>query len=148
MTTKSTIIKPLDEDKIEESVRGYTAGMVRRTEHLDDGYVIHTGRYPPHQVSYESLYGYPLVVVHQGTIVGVSRKQLTWVHRDHRGHGLGVELFIELVRQHGPVVITTVRGTPGIAYRGSRRRVTTPGSIMSERAYNVMVERGLLEAVT
>jgi GNAT superfamily N-acetyltransferase len=101
----------------------------------------HAGNPGTHRLS-TMAHGEELIVaVREGGVVGFVRRDLLWVHPDHRGNGLGPEMAAEMLVQMGCEAWTTEQwqnwlDTPAFTTDGARNR---------GRMYDVLVRRGVVE---
>ncbi len=104
-------------------------------------YTLHRAWYQPGQSFHlmeERLHGPLFVAVYgeKGRVVAFSRTGLTWVNRYHRKRGLGSELHARVLAHIGPEKYYVGQPEP---------RFTPGGTKVVKRAYELLLERGLVE---
>lgn len=101
-------------------------------------YRICKGLYSQHPLAHQrdlKKFGLLFVVVFEGRIVAFIRRELAWVHPDHRGKGLGPEMGADLVQ---------AAGGPTIYYRrGGIDKRTVGGKKLAIAVNKILAARGV-----
>lgn len=106
---------------------------------IGDGYRIYAARYslnPERHTEAATKLGPGVVTMIEGLHVGSSRKHFIWIHRDHRGSGLGQEQGITWLLYYGYEAWTFMQD--------KQYRMNDAAVRLRRNHYDKMIERGIV----